>query len=179
MTEQGSKLKDRLKLFAVAGLIAVVGVSGICAMVMLFADPQHSAPQNTPEQRLSGVILYKNRAGFGVCARQPLHHCVARWGFDNGGDRGTLRLQPVEIGSVATCDNITANAVAACSDAGVSPLAGTPTQPWLECAAQHGFIYRINPEILDPRDEHLHLRPGVLRVDCDEGWRDGVFDDLL
>lgn len=127
-------------------------------------------------------MLYKNRMGFSVCGRESLHHCTFSFVTDAVGTATTIRIGPVGIDAVPSCDTIVSDAITACSDAGVSPMAPSgPTLPWLWCAARHGFLYRGGPNTtrLDPRDEEPGRSPGDARLQCDEGYKSGSFDDTL
>ncbi len=93
-----------------------------------------------------------------------------------------LRLGPVDIDPVSSCDGLGNQAIAACADAGADPLAVSgPAPSWIQCAALHGLIYRGRNTVttVDPRDEARAMRPGEMRLDCDEGYDEALFDNTL
>jgi len=132
-------------------------------------------------------VLYKARMGFAVCARRSLHACTLLFARDDGGDQATIRIGPIDIDPIPSCDGIVPFAMGECSDAGVGPFdtnpdgGSHPSLSWLRCAALHGLVYRggTNTSTVDPRDVDPNAHPGQARLQCDEGFTVGTFDDTL
>lgn len=176
--------------WAVVLLALGVVTSGLCVVIyakkannnnIVEAPVDAAAPPNR-EARLSGVALYKSRIGFEVCSRQALHQCVVTFGTTATLESTTIRLGPIDVGAVDSCENLGPRAVSACSDAGDGFLTpGGPSPPWIQCVARHGLLYRGSRTvtIVDPRDENDLQRPGALHIGCLEGYRDGSFENSL
>lgn len=170
-----------------AVLLAIgVVTSGLCTITWLqggaSAPVQSVAPEQSASAELTQIVFYKNRLGFQVCGRQSLHHCVVMFGTNDSANRATIRLAPVDIEPLDSCNDIGPRALDACSDAGAGFLAaGGPSTAWIQCVARHGFLYRGNQNvtILDPRDEAEQLHSGAFRIVCNEGHREASFDDTL
>lgn len=173
---------------------AIVG--GLIGWGIWYAVTATSAPPPPPppppgppprETQLEQTVLYKGRGNFQVCTRRSLHNCTLTFTSDASGDTGTIRLHPVDIEPAPNCENIRETAFQVCADAGVSMFGFLSTgQPgpdasWIRCAARHGFLYRgtNTVDIVDPRDIPPGSRPGEARLQCDEGYREGRFDNTL
>ena len=192
--KQGSDWLGALKV-GVVGVVLMIG--GVCLLVSIFSPASPgggsppaataNAPARTPNVRLEQTVLYKSRIGFSVCSRLRLHRCSLVFTTDASGATATIRIGPVDIEPAADCDHINSDALRACADAGTAPIgldpvrSDGPSASWLHCAALRGLIYRGGPNtvIIDPRDAPPSARPGEARLECDEGYRSGSFDDPL
>lgn len=164
------------------GLSCLVGAWRTDAPAPAHADPP---VQPTPRNiELRGIALYKSRIGFGVCVRQPLHGCSLWFGGGSAGDQFTIRSrETLDFGAVESCEGLAANALAACTDAGTGLFQGTGpiSDSWRQCLLRNGLFYRGSESVtaVDPRDEDRRLAPGELRLECQEGYKTGHFDDTL
>jgi hypothetical protein len=147
--------------------LGTTGATGVAAL----------APARPTE--LEGVVGYKMRIGWRICGRQPLHDCRIRWGYENSLSRGTFSFDPTDIAPAVSCETQGEDALGRCGDAGV--LIGEEAQrtSMARCLARYGVILRATGTMhqVDPRDPQV--RPGVLRVDCREGYQEFSFDDHL
>lgn len=164
--------------------IAVCGAGLLGAVLLVSPAPSVTPPPAAGEvrapQQLRGVVAYKSRFGFQLCSRASLHNCVLEFVTDASGNRRTIRMGPVDVDPVPSCDGITDAASAACEDAGADLLAaGGPSPTWLRCMALHGLVCRAGSVVLDPRDAPQDTNPGNLFVRCNEGYLNGNFDDTL
>lgn len=138
------------------------------------------APAATRTQPLGGVALFKSQLGFSVCARSALHRCVLQFGAEDGWSRRTFEFPETIIRSTVSCDDMFRISLNAC--------VGTNTDRWpprndeerealARCMRPLGAFLRgeTTMRAVDPRDPQL--RPGEARLECDEGYVLGEFDD--
>jgi len=131
-------------------------------------------PATTTLRPLEHVVAYKSRIGFQVCSRTPLRRCILDFVSDASGTARTVRIGPIDVDPVPSCETIMDDANAACADGGFGP-----GMRWARCAALHGFISRTLARTLDPRDDpHAHP-PGGFILNCEEGYLNGSFDDTM
>lgn len=182
---------------AVAALFVVAGWVAIFATAMAPSPPSAapamqpigapSLPAPTPRAVLSQTVMYRWRAGFDVCTRHTLHACTLTFARNDDGDRSTIQIGPLDIGPADDCETINSSAFQQCGDAGTPPFSQRPdgglgpSQEWLACAAMRGMLYRgaLTTSRVDPRDEDRSLRPGDARLQCNEGFTLGHFDNTL
>lgn len=151
--------------------------------VRTFSEAVPKPADSTAE--LDHVALYKTQSGFSVCSRTELHACNLFYTSLVTGHRDTVRIGPVNIGSISSCDDIAMNASNRCQDAGAdffrAYAAGRhqPDDSWVRCVAEFGYIYQgaSNTSILDPRDQDPSWRPGRTELACAEGHMEGRFSD--
>lgn len=175
------------------GCLAAIGISAVGGAIFLAVmnttqqRPQAPLVVNAPPparstRRLTGVALYKGRMGFSFCTRAPLHRCTFWFGSAASGETATIRSSHVfDVDPVVSCEGIGSNAIGACADAGSLPTLGRPLNPaWVQCTARNGWYYRGDGTvtILDPRDEGQQSAGGF-RLECNEGYSTGSFDDAL
>ncbi len=144
-------------------------------------------PAATPHAALSQTVMYRWRSGFDVCTRHTLHACTLTFSRNDDGDRSMIQIGPLDIGPADDCETINRSAFQQCSDAGTPPFSQRPdgglgpSQEWLACAAMRGMLYRgaLTTSRVDPRDEDRSLRSGDARLQCNEGFLLGHFDNTL
>jgi len=128
---------------------------------------------------MEGVAVFRYRNGIRVCARQPVHNCIARLGTSSRRDR---ILGPIPtIQPTASCDTHESAANERCDQLGIQDLydpVGRATR--LGCLAGLGIVDGEIPtlsRLSDPRDSGPTLPANEAQVRCDEGEILGSFSD--
>lgn len=154
------ELKSRVVVGAVVGL----------GFWVAFLKPSGRSIFST---QIDGVAIWRTGEDeLRVCSTHTLNNCRISYGQRYSGR--TLDFPVVRIPRVESCDAQEARAGECRAPENRTENEQTRERAW--CRAQQGMIHRdLGAVLRDPRVEQLP--PGHFRMDCDEGHRDGVFND--
>lgn len=166
-----SRMSSRAR-YVIGGLVLVT--AAVIVGVGMSGPERNDGPSAARStHQLEHVVLYSANAGFAVCTRAPLHNCTITHTSAPTGQRYTVRIGPVNVSPVQTCDGMVGRALEEC---GAVPETRPISPTWLRCAGAHGFFGGAPTVAVDPRDEEPGLRIGEAVLRCDEGAMAAVFE---
>jgi len=170
-----------LLLALLAGIPITIGMFAILgtALSVFASTTQPGNPAIASSRRLEGIAVWRYPAGFRICTRPSLHDCRVRFGFTQGGDRGTLEFESMNIQSTPSCATQANDGFAACSHpSGLIDDNPSPERT-ARCLLTWGLLTRDESVMhtVDPRDPQLP--PGIMRLECREGYYEGSFENTM